>query len=121
MKIDGIELPEHCLSEWDKLPVKNHLPEELKNRFKTENQWLEAGFELNENATSIAMHPSWLNKKLCMYYSEKDVKKLNVTSEICVNCIFFKTERRAAGNCIVAGCFVSPSHHCSEWQKSPST
>ena len=41
MRIEGFDVT--YLSSYDGLPVKNHLPVELRERFKTENQWLESG------------------------------------------------------------------------------
>ena len=41
MRIEGFDVT--YLSSYDGLPVKNHLPVELRERFKTENQWLGAG------------------------------------------------------------------------------
>ena len=44
MRIEGFDVT--YLSSYDGLPVKNHLPVELRERFKTENQWLESGYVL---------------------------------------------------------------------------
>lgn len=110
MKIDGIEVV--YLSDWDGLPVKNHLPEELRERMKTENQWLEAGFLLKCGATKYEMHPSVLSKRLCTYYLDSDVKKLDAASapRNCMTCSI-----RNGRYCIVAGDYVSAKNCCSEW------
>lgn len=74
MKIDGIEIIR--LSEWDGLPIKNKLPEALKTRLKTEEQWFDDGFVLKEDVVSYEMHPSVLSKKTCLYYLDTDVCKI---------------------------------------------
>ena len=58
MRIEGFDVT--YLSSYDGLPVKNHLPVELRERFKTENQWLESGYVLvcMVLAISAVMQPS---------------------------------------------------------------
>mgnify|MGYP003291098709 CR=1 FL=1 len=72
MKIDNVIIV--CSSEWDGLPIKSKLPEELKTRLKTENQWLEEGFVIKPDATFYEMHPSALSKKTVFYFLDKDVE-----------------------------------------------
>jgi len=62
------------LSEWDGLPVKNHLPEELKESFFTRIQWWEKGYEVKESAEGTFMHPSALAKRLCEYFFRDEVE-----------------------------------------------
>lgn len=63
MKIEGFEVT--YLSSYDGLPVKNHLPVELRERFKTENQWLESGYVLVAGAVGLEMHPTAVSRTLC--------------------------------------------------------
>ena len=110
MKIDGIEVIR--FAESDGLPIKNHLPSELKERMKTQNQWLEDGCVLKENAVPYEMHPSCLSKKTCVYYLDTDVEKITAenTPKCCRTCEISKGRF-----CVVAGDFVSATHCCSEW------
>ena len=110
MKIDGIEVI--YFSDWDGLPVKNHLPEELRARMKTENQWLEEGFVPRPNAPKFEMHPSSLAKKTCVYYLNTDVQKANLVStpKNCMTCNI-----RTGRYCVVAGGYVGARNCCSEW------
>lgn len=96
-------------SEYDGKIVKTYLPEEIKQRFFTKNQWLEKGFEPKENATVYEMHPTSLNKKICFYYLDTEVQKLPASTNCCSNCKNYKNRY-----CIIAGGHVSPSHYCSE-------
>ena len=63
------------LSSYDGLPVKNHLPVELKERFKTENQWLESGYVLVAGAVGLEMHPTAVSRTLCTYYLDTQVEE----------------------------------------------
>lgn len=110
MKIDGIEIT--YFSDWDGLPVKNHLPAELRERLKTKNQWLEVGFVVKENAVKYEMHPSSLAKKLFIYYLDSDTERLSaeVPPKNCMTC-----GRRNGRFCNVAGGFISSQDCCSEW------
>lgn len=74
MKIDNMIVC--CASEWDGLPIKNKLPEELKARLKTEEQWFDNGYVLKENAAPYEMHPSVLAKRTCVYYLDTDVEPM---------------------------------------------
>lgn len=64
------------LSEYDNKPVKSRLNSELKEKFLTRIQWREKGFKPKENAFVYEMHPSSLNKKLCIYFYVDDVEPL---------------------------------------------
>lgn len=64
------------LSEYDNKPVKSRLNSELKEKFLTRFQWREKGFKPKENAFVYEMHPSSLNKKLCIYFYVDDVEPL---------------------------------------------
>lgn len=110
MQIDGVTVT--YLSEWDGLPVKNHLPAELQDRLKTENQWLEAGYVLKAGARKYELHPSALAKRLCAYYLDVDVEPVAPASDpqSCMTC-----QRRAGRHCVVAGGFVGANQRCSEW------
>lgn len=101
-----------CLSEYDGKIVKNHLPEEVKNRFLTKNQWLEKGFVPKENAVAIAMHPSWMSKILCEYYLDSDVEPVSDSLECCGTCKIYKNRF-----CIISGEHVSVNNRCSEYDK----
>ena len=60
---------------YDGLPVKNHLPVELRERFKTENQWLESGYVLVVGAVGLEMHPTAVSRTLCTYYLDTQVEE----------------------------------------------
>lgn len=111
MQIDGVVVT--YFSDWDGLPVKNHLPAELKERMKTENQWLEAGYLLKAGATKYEMHPSVLSKRLCTYYLDLDVEMVTGANapRSCLTC-----QLREGRYCVVAGDFVGAKNCCSEWE-----
>lgn len=110
MIIDGA-LYEVAVSEYDGKPIKNKLPEELRNKFMTKKQWLEEEKTLKEGAIEYQMHPNAMNKKLCVYYFEGDTVPLSDAVKICANCSIRGTSRY----CVVAGDFVNMEGHCSEW------
>lgn len=110
MKVNGV-LYDVRLSEYDNQPIKNKLPEEIRGKFLTRKQWLEEGMTPKKDAIEYEMHPNSMNKKLCTYYFETDVEKLNDDIEMCANC-------RIRGNsrfCVVMGEHVNMEWHCSEW------
>lgn len=100
------------LSEYDGKVIKTRLPDELKARFQTRNQWLEKGFAPKEDAIAYEMHPTALNKKLCVYFLDEDVRNVNESLECCVTCSIYKNKY-----CIIMGEYVSAHHKCSEYQK----
>ena len=110
MKIDNIEV--FRFSEWDGLPIKNHLPDELKERMKTENQWLEYGYVIKVDAPAYEMHPSVMAKKTFVYYLDKDVEAITGenTPKNCLTC-----SMREGRFCAIAGDYVSSKNCCSEW------
>lgn len=111
MKIAGFEIS--YLSEWDGLPVKNHLPSELKERMKTENQWLEAGYVVKAQATAYELHPSALAKRTCTYYLDEDVEAIHTDNapRNCMTCSI-----RSGHYCPVASDYVGSSYCCSEYE-----
>lgn len=110
MKIDGITITN--VSETDGLPFKNKLPAEIRDRLKTENQWLEAGFVLKPDAAGYEMHPAVTYSKPRMYYLDTDVVKVSgeTAPDNCMGCM-----NRAGRFCPVAGDYVSSKNRCSEW------
>lgn len=109
MTIDGIEII--YLSNYDGRPIKNHLPEELKKRLWTENQWLEKGFIVKEGMKGYEMHSNMMGKKLFTYFLDNQVEKINEDEEICATCRI-----RENRYCIVMGDYINMTGHCSEWQ-----
>lgn len=101
------------LSEWDGLPVKNHLPIELKERFLTSNQWLEKGYVLKANAVGYDMHPSAPAKRTFCYFIDTEVEKITDSNmnKCCLTCKY----RENNSYCFVAGDFVGRINCCSEW------
>lgn len=73
------------LSEYDSKIVKSRLPENLKLRFLTKNQWLEKGFVPKKDATIYKMHPASLNKKTCDYYFDEDIEPCSKELKCCAN------------------------------------
>lgn len=65
MLVKGVDV---VCSDYDGLPIKNRLPDELRNAFKTRKQWLELGRVPSGTATAVPMHPNSMNKKLIDYY-----------------------------------------------------
>ena len=112
--IDGITIPSYSLSEWDGQPIKNHLPEELKTRLKTENQWMEIGYKLKAEATAYDLHPSFMAKKFFTYYLDKDVEPMK-TEDIEINCLTCNF-RSKNSYCFIAGGYVGRINKCSEWE-----
>lgn len=110
--MDIIELLNVRCSDYDGKPIKNKLPEEFKDRFKTEKQWLDEGKQLKADARFVEMHPNAMNKKLCKYYLDEDLEDVSPNREICVNCGLRYAEQ---GRCPVMGGFVSADGRCSEW------
>lgn len=72
-EIEGHEIT--CLSEWDGLPIKSLLPEELRERFRTEPQWRVLGLYPAENAKAVEMHPMAGNRRICQYYLDTQVMR----------------------------------------------
>ena len=93
-------------------PIKNKLPEELQNKFFTEKQWADKGYQIKEGAEGYEMHQNAMYYNLKTYYYIDDVEPLSHDKEICANCAFRYMEQ---GRCIVMGEFKSGTHHCSEW------
>ena len=108
MKIDGIEIT--YLSDYDGKPVKNQLPAELKNRLKTENQWMDQGYSVKENEQGYEMHSNMMSKKLFTYYLDKQVEKIDEDEEICATC-----KLHSERFCVVMGDYIRLNGHCSEW------
>lgn len=102
-------------SDYDNLPIKNKLPDKVRNRFWTKKQWLELGKKPKENAACMLMHPNSMAKKLIAYYFEEDVENFDRKQKICVNCAY---RNPTTYYCIVAGSHVSPDHKCSEWEQA---
>ena len=100
------------LSEYDGKVIKTRLPDEVKARFQTRNQWLEKGFAPKEDARIYEIHPSAMNKKLCEYFLDTDVGNLNESLECCATCSIYKKRY-----CVIMGEYVSVNHKCSEYKK----
>lgn len=110
MKIKGIKVER--FSEYDGLPIKNKLPEELRERLKTRKQWMEEGYRVKEDAEGYEMHASVPAKKSFMYFLDDDVTKMTPDNmpENCSTCSL-----RSKGYCIVMADFVGAEGRCSEW------
>jgi len=110
MKSKGFEVTR--FSEWDGLPIKNKLPEELKIRLKTKKQWLDEGYLVNPDATAYEMHHQVLAKMTYIYYHEDDVTKITPEDNIqtCATCRY-----RQKQYCIVMAAFTGAEERCSEW------
>lgn len=110
MTIDGVEVIR--FADCDGMPIKNHLPIEIRDRMKTELQWLEEGFLVKPDATRYEMHASCMSKKTFIYYLDKDVEQITSenTPECCATCAI-----REGKYCAVAGDYVSSKYRCSEW------
>lgn len=110
--MDIIDLLNVRRSDFDGKPIKNKLPQEIKELFKTEKQWLEEGMQLKEDACFVEMHPNATSNRVCKYYTEDEVELMDSSVEICANCGFQHLEN---GRCLIMGDFVSVNGHCSEW------
>lgn len=110
MLVRGISV--EC-SGYDGLPIKNHLPPELRDAFRTRRQWLEGGFVPRDAATAVPMHPNAMNKKLVDYFYADDVEI--PAGDVPRNCL---TCRIRGGNrfCVIAGGFVGEANRCSEYE-----
>lgn len=110
MVIDGVEVKR--FAECDGLPIKNHLPIEIRERMQTEIQWLEGGYVIKPDATRYEMHASCMSKKTFTYYLDKDVEQITPENapEYCSTCSI-----RRGKFCDFAGDYVSAKGHCSEW------
>lgn len=110
MQIDGVDVT--FLSGWDGKPIKNKLPGGLKDRLKTENQWLESGFLLRDGAIGYEMHSNAISKKLFTYYMDYDVEEIT-ENNVPRNCLTCKI--RTGRFCVIAGDYVGANTGCSEW------
>lgn len=110
MTIDGIKV--NCFADVDGIPIKNHLPLELRERLKTENQWLEDGYIVKATAVPYDMHPSVLSKRTFTYYLDEDVEVI-APENAPRNCLTCSIQKGRF--CAVAGDYVSSKHCCSEW------
>ena len=61
-------------SDYDGKPIKNKLPTEIKERFKTAKQWPYEGKQVKENAKFVEMHPNATNNRLCRYYFDTEIE-----------------------------------------------
>jgi hypothetical protein len=64
------------LSELDQLPIKNKLPEELKEKLLTRKQWQDVGYDLKEDAEGYELHPNCMAKRTSTYYFEDQVEPM---------------------------------------------
>ena len=112
--IDGIEITTY--SAYDGMPIKNEVPQELRERLKTRNQWFELGFVPKTDAVAYDFHPNDQHKLLRSYYLDTDVISSKdpsaPTPKICKYC-----EYRYYKWCPIAGDKVPDTHHCSEWEE----
>lgn len=110
MLVKGVDVR---VSDYDGLPIKNKLPPDLMDKFKTRKQWLEVGRVLSETATAVPMHPNAMNKKLVGYFHVDDV--VEITDKAPRNCLTCAT-RNDNGFCPFAGAFVGEVNGCSEYE-----
>lgn len=110
MTIDGIEITR--FSEVTGQPIKNHLPLKLRDKVKTENQWLEEGYCLKSGATPYIMHPSVGAKRTFVYYLYTDVEQITSQNspKCCMTCGYCSNRW-----CVVNEQHISPKGCCSEW------
>ena len=80
-------------SEWDGLPVKNHLHAAVGARFATRSQWKQEGFDVPASARPVQMHPSMAAKRLFDYYWEDEVTG-NLDQAFDMRSIKWKEKRR---------------------------
>ena len=107
MQIEGFDI---YVSEYDGKPVKNKLPAELRNRFLTENQWLEKGYIVKDGMVGYEMHSTIMGKKLFTYYLDTQVEEIRKGVEMCANC-----KIRDNRFCILREDYINMTGHCSEW------
>ena len=94
------------------LPVKNLLPEDEKDDFKTASQWMELGFEPKRFALPVRMRPS-KGRRPCSYFRSADVEPLpDSRAENCVTC----SMRGDSYFCPFAGERIGRWGRCSEWE-----
>lgn len=95
-------------------PFKNKLPEEIKNRLLTKNQWLEMALTPKAEAKAYKMYANRTgHSPLYDYYLDTDVEPLPNDAEVCATC-----EIRCGKFCDIAGEYINMTGHCSEWTKT---
>lgn len=78
--------------------------------YRTEKQWLDAGFVPKKESTGCEMHASMMSSKTYIYYLPEDVEPIKKKTKCCRTCSI-----REGKFCIVAGDYISLTHCCSEW------
>lgn len=108
-----IDLKEYDVrvSQVDNVPIKNSLPDSIRDYFKTEKQWLEYGKKIKEGSVPYVMHPSVAHRQTSSYYLKEQT--YDTPDECCATC----TYRGPGRKCIVAGGYVNLSARCSEYDK----
>ena len=107
MKIEDFEI---TMLREDGKPIKTKLPEELKERLYTKNQWLERKYKVKDDAVGYEMYSSMLGSKLFIYYLDTQVEKMTSEDKICATCTI-----RLNRFCPVAGDYVNMNGYCSNW------
>lgn len=108
MTINGVEVT--CFSEFDGKPIKNKLPEKIKNKMKTEKQWREEGFRVIQDEKGYEMHPTEYQKKLYTYFFYMQVEDLGEVDLVCETC-----HLRQGKFCPVIKDYIDFDEICSEW------
>lgn len=111
MLLHGVDVR---VSNYDGMPIKNKLPDDLRESFLTRRQWLAKGYVPSDWATAIAMHPNAMNKKLVEYFHEDDVTPLS-RADVPRSCLTCKWRERSR-LCYRAGGYVGERNCCSEWE-----
>ena len=94
------------------LPIKNRLPEDEREDFKTANQWAEHGCRPKRFAEPVLMRPS-KGRKPCRYYRTADVEFIDEDwAKTCLSC----SVRQDSYYCPVAGGKIGRNARCSEWE-----
>lgn len=90
--------------------------------YRTENQWVEAGYRLKPGAQGRKMYATRMaamhEGRVYTYYLPEQVEKRvrNEDTKICRNCGV-----REGRYCCVAGDYVKADHRCSEWMPKGGT
>lgn len=82
--------------------------------YRTRRQWEEIGYIVKEGEKGHEMHASMMSNKTFVYYLPEEVEPMTGKEECCATC-----DIREGRFCVVAGDYVSSSHHCSEWSPKP--
>ena len=95
----------------EEIQYKYRLPSELKERYKTEGEWIMEGKIVKATAEGRVMLETSSSKNPVKFYLDTEVQPIYSNTQVCASCIIRKTNNF----CPYKSCFVRFSNTCSHW------